>query len=184
MSAAELTRQAIVSKTKQLTAEKSFQKTSVIDIASACGINRNTFYYYFSDKYAVIQYIFDAELMPVMEPLFTASLADNVTTLCRRMKEEKAFYRAILQDSSYHCMRQLLVQYYSKFLMEMASQRFQQHQIEGRHREIIARFYAHGTVGMICDWADRDMKMDSSFVTNIIELSARENFFVQSSKTL
>lgn len=177
MSAAELTRQAIVAKTKQLTAEKSFQKTSVIDIATACGINRNTFYYYFSDKYAVIQYIFDQELTPVLDQLFSASLADNVTTLCQHMKKEKAFYSKILQDNSYQCMSQLLVQYYTRFLMAMASQRFIQHNIEARHQEIIARFYAHGTVGMICDWAAGDMKMDSSVVTRIIQLSAQEKFF-------
>ena len=177
MSAAELTRQAIVAKTKQLTAEKSLQKTSVLDIVNVCGINRNTFYYYFSDKYAVSQYIFDQELMPVMEPLFNASLAENVTALCRHMKKEKSFYRSILEDNGFCCMRQLLVQYYTRFLTEMAAHRFQQHQIEKTNQEIIARFYAHGTVGMICDWANRDMRMDSSFVTHIIELSARENFF-------
>lgn len=177
MSASELTKQAIVDQTKKLTVEKSFQKTSVIDIANACGINRNTFYYYFGDKYAVIQYIFDQELMPAMAPLFNASLADNVTALCRYMKQEKAFYSRILEDSGYHCMRQLLVRYYTKFLTEMASHRFAQHQIEGSNQEIVSRFYAHGTVGMICDWAARDMKMDSSFVTNIIQLSAQEKFF-------
>lgn len=178
MSAAELTKQAIVLHTKKLTAEKSFQKTSVIDIAKACGINRNTFYYYFDDKYAVIQYIFEEEVVPVLQPFFSCgSLADSVSALCSHMKKEKAFYSKILQDNSYHCLRQMLVQYYTRFLVEMASQHFAQHQINESHREIVARFYAHGTVGMICDWAARDMKLDSSFVTQIIQLSAREKFF-------
>ncbi len=178
MSAAELTKQAIVFHTKKLTAEKSFQKTSVIDIAKACGINRNTFYYYFDDKYAVIQSIFEEEVVPVLQPFFSCgSLADSVSALCKHMKQEKAFYSKILQDNSYHCLRQLLVQYYTQFLIEMAAHHFAAHQIDPSHQEIIARFYAHGTVGMICDWADRDMRLDSAFVTQMIQLSAKEKFF-------
>ena len=179
MSASELTRQAIIRSTKELASGKPFQKLSVMEISRACGINRNTFYYYFGDKYDVLRWIFDHEVLPVLESRrCTRSLAESVSALCSYLKNEKAFYTRTLEDSSHRGLRELLVQYYKGFLMEVAASHFEEHRIEDVHREIAARFYAHGTVGMICDWAARDMKMDSSFATSIIQLSAREKFFV------
>ncbi len=179
MSASEITKQAIVRSTKKLASEKPFQKISVIEIARQCDINRNTFYYYFADKYSVIQYIFDREISPVLQPYFgNSGLADSVSALCAHMKKEKPLYTRLLDDSDHHSLRTLLVQYYTGFLMEQARHHFELHKIDAMHQEIIARFYAHGTVGMICDWADHGMKIDSSLVSDIIALSAKENFFV------
>ena len=179
MSASAITKQAIIQSTKQLASEKPFQKLSVIEISRHCGINRNTFYYYFSDKYDVIQYIFQEEVLPVLQSqAHSRSLANSVTALCTHLKSQRPFYSRILEDNSHRCFRELLVQYYKQFLIQMASAHFQQHNMEGRDQEIAARFYAHGTVGMICDWAAGDMKMDSAFATSIIQLSAREKFFV------
>lgn len=179
MSAADITKQAIIQSTKQLASEKPFQKISVIEISRHCGINRNTFYYYFSDKYDVIQSIFDREVLPVLQAqLSRRSLAESVTALCTHLKTERCFYSRILEDNSHRCFRELLVQYYTQFLIDMASAHFEEHNMEWVHQEIAARFYAHGTVGMICDWAAGNMKMDSAFATSIIQLSAREKFFV------
>ena len=179
MSASEITRQAIVAGTKKLASEKPLQKISVLEIAQHCSINRNTFYYYFGDKYDVIAWIFQQELVPNAEAsLKGRGLAENVTAMCTQMQREKSFYSRILEDSGHRSFRELLVQYYKKFLMDMAQVHFEAFNLEGRDQEIAARFYAHGTVGMICDWAAGDMKMDSAFATSIIQLSAREKFFV------
>ncbi len=179
MSASEITKQAIIHSTKKLASEKPFQKISVLEIARHCGINRNTFYYYFTDKYDVVQCIFDQEISPVLQPHFqNGGLADSVSALCNHMKNEKALYVRLLEDNGHHCLRDLLVQYYTDFLIHKAQQHFEQHQMPDQHQEIAARFYAHGTVGMIGDWASRGMKIDSTLATGLIALSAQEKFFV------
>ena len=179
MSASQITRQAIVSGTKQLASEKPFQKISVIEISRHCGINRNTFYYYFTDKYDVIRYIFQQDLIPVLEAGENRNnLAGSVASLCARMEKESRFYSSILEDSDSRSLQALLVSYFKQLLISIASSHFETFKVEGRDQEIAARFYAHGTVGMICDWAAGDMKMDSQFATSLIQLSAREKFFV------
>ena len=42
----------------RLVGKKSLEKITVRDIVDDCGINRNTFYYYFQDIYAVLEDIF------------------------------------------------------------------------------------------------------------------------------
>ena len=49
------TKQAIIDSFLHLAAKKSPDKITVRDIVDDCGINRNTFYYYFQDIYAVIE---------------------------------------------------------------------------------------------------------------------------------
>ena len=178
MSASDLTKQAIVASTKELVCEKGFEKISVIEIAGRCSINRNTFYYYFKDKYEVIEYIFNSEVRPALLPFEEKkSLAKSVTALCEHLKNEKTFYMHILQCIGHGSLRQLLVMYYKWYLIEAAQENCNRLKIQGESRDIIARFYAHGTVGMICEWAEGGMKKDAERVTEIIQLSAREQFY-------
>ena len=51
------TKKAIVASFLQLIGKKPFDKITVRDIVDDCGINRNTFYYYFQDIYAVLEEI-------------------------------------------------------------------------------------------------------------------------------
>ena len=43
----------------ELLEQRSLDKISVVDIAEHCGINRNTFYYYYCDIYALIREILE-----------------------------------------------------------------------------------------------------------------------------
>ena len=52
----QLTQKMIVEATMHLVEQKSVKKITVRDIVEACGITRNTFYYYFHDIYEVLEY--------------------------------------------------------------------------------------------------------------------------------
>ena len=47
--------------------KKPFDKITVKDIVETCGINRNTFYYYYSDIYDLLEEIFAKELQLLVE---------------------------------------------------------------------------------------------------------------------
>ncbi len=55
---ASFTKKAIVESFLKLSARKSPDKITVRDIVDDCEINRNTFYYYFQDIYALMEEIF------------------------------------------------------------------------------------------------------------------------------
>ena len=54
---ASFTKKAIVESFMYLLGKKSIDKITVRDVVDHCGINRNTFYYYFQDIYAVLEEI-------------------------------------------------------------------------------------------------------------------------------
>ena len=55
MLLSQLTQKAIVETTIRLVEQKTIKKITVRDIVEACGITRNTFYYYFHDIYEVLE---------------------------------------------------------------------------------------------------------------------------------
>lgn len=179
MSAADLTKQAIIACTKELAAKKPFEKVSVIEITRLCDISRNTFYYYFKDKYAVIELIFETELIPVLSPFMDKDhWPESVIALCKKMRTEKDFYTSVLYDQDYRCLRQLLIDYYKNFLMQCAYGHFERLAIPEENREFVARFYSHAIIGLICDWVRAGMKKDPDLATRIIHLAAKERLFI------
>ena len=81
------TKKAIRESFLHLVAKKPLDKITVRDIVDDCGINRNTFYYYFQDIYAVLE-DFYSDMIRALPPEKTLS-----ETLC-------AFYGAVLAFSA------------------------------------------------------------------------------------
>ena len=63
MAKHEKTKQAIAAGFKSLMNEKAFDKITVSDITSRCGLNRQTFYYHFQDKYDLFTWILQKEAL-------------------------------------------------------------------------------------------------------------------------
>ncbi len=178
MSAADTTRQAIVEATKKLISKSSFEKLSVIEITRLCKISRNTFYYHFDDKYAIIQWIFTTEIEPRIAPYMVKDhWEESISTLCRIMKEEKSFYSKILQDTGPGSLYRTLVEYYKQALMVCFAPLCDQLNIHGEDREIVARFFSHGTIDMICDWVYSGMERDADICTRILNIALTAGMF-------
>ncbi|CDC62500.1 putative dihydroxyacetone kinase regulator [Clostridium sp. CAG:448] len=56
----QFTRNAIIESFIRLATRNPLEKITVKDIVDACGVNRNTFYYYFQDMYALVEDLFHA----------------------------------------------------------------------------------------------------------------------------
>lgn len=63
----ELTKLAIVNTFIQLLQTQPIEKITVTTIAEKCGINRQTFYYHFSDIYELLEYMLNSELKDFSE---------------------------------------------------------------------------------------------------------------------
>lgn len=59
----ETTKGRIAQSFKELLTKKSFQKITISDIAKECGMTRENFYYHFHDKYDIIRFILEKDLL-------------------------------------------------------------------------------------------------------------------------
>lgn len=63
---AQTTKNAIRKGFLALLEQRPLDKISVVDIAEHCGVNRNTFYYYYCDIYALVREVLETELDSVI----------------------------------------------------------------------------------------------------------------------
>lgn len=178
MAASDSTKNAIVSGIKELVSKKTLDKVSVIEIANTCGINRNTFYYHFEDKYDVINWIFYNELEPVISPYISEdNWSECVIALCKRFENEKSFYTNALYDRCPGSLYQILVDHFKKAFMLSFESHYKCLGINGNDKELVARFYSHGTIDMLCDWVSSGMRVDAVDSTRVLNIAIKAGLF-------
>lgn len=146
----------------ELLEQRSLDKISVVDIAEHCGINRNTFYYYYCDIYALIRELLEDEAQKALtaDPPCKdwSEVVMRVTDFFR--DNRRAVYhlyhssqRDLLEDHyyqvAYTCM-EALVRYTGADLP-----------VAEEDVQTIAALYTATVVGMLDRWLRYGMKPDA-----------------------
>ena len=90
----QYSKREIVAAFSHLASQKPIDRIRVREIVEACGLNRNTFYYYFSDLYALSEWV----LVSVSEQAAayfreTGSLTEALKTVACWIDENRALFR-------------------------------------------------------------------------------------------
>ena len=113
LASANMTKRVIADTMKKLMDEKPLAKISVSDIVEHCGINRNSFYYHFKDKYDLINWIFYTEITQTLnrENILAASSWVLIEDILNFLYQNKSFYRNALSVSGQNS--------FSEYFMEL-----------------------------------------------------------------
>lgn len=115
------TKQAIIESFLHLAAKKPPEKITVRNIVDDCGVNRNTFYYYFQDIYAVIEELCDALITSLPEE---APLGEAVTCLYERVMAFTDEYGAAARSIALSLGYEGLERYLGKSIEGLVLSRF------------------------------------------------------------
>ena len=87
-----ITKKALAQSLKELGATKILDKITVADITDHCGVNRQTFYYHFNDKYELLSWIYNQDLfIPLTQDLTIENWGEKLIGLFKYMKQQKRF---------------------------------------------------------------------------------------------
>lgn len=154
---AKFTKQAIMKCLMDMLKTQSVEKITVKDICETCEINRNTFYYYFSDIYDVLDSVFTEETKTLLE------LEDNLT-FYETYKKAAAIiieYRKAVIHIYNSKNKQIVVRY-----LEKVSNILVRHFVENSVRDCnvtdgdiryITSFYSYAIVGVTSKWIEEGM---------------------------
>lgn len=154
MPDANRTKKALGAAMKKLMSTRSFADITVADICDECGLNRKSLYYHFEDKYALVNWIFRAELI---EPLSTCESTDFWEVLQKILQylyDNRMFYYHALMVRGDNCFRD----YFAKYLQPHILVVLQNHFINSTHftvkekEEAYAEFLADAYVYSIEKW--------------------------------
>lgn len=156
---AKQTQKFIMNTFMQLLENESLDKITVRDIVEECEINRNTFYYHYSDIYDLLDDVFRVEAEKFLEQ----DVDENTTfgeEYARAAQFVLKYKKAILHiyDSK---KRDVLVNYLDTLVFSFIS-RFVKKESEGyklpeEDIDYITGFYTHAIVGNTIEWIKRKL---------------------------
>ncbi|HEX2985298.1 MAG TPA: dihydroxyacetone kinase transcriptional activator DhaS [Caproiciproducens sp.] len=185
MSDSLITKKAIAASIKDLMRKKALQKISVADIVENCGINRQTFYYHFKDKYDLVNWIYYNEIVTAVKRNRTIEdWSGVVLDILNGMKRERSFYINALSVTGQNAFQEYFFDVTKGILLAVIDALDIQGPISEEDKNFIAEFYAYGLVGVTVQWARRGMKLPpedmvnrlSYWIDNISNLDSLFNF--------
>ncbi|MEA5038472.1 MAG: TetR/AcrR family transcriptional regulator C-terminal domain-containing protein [Clostridiaceae bacterium] len=165
----QFTKKAIMEAFVELLNDAPFDKITVVDISEKCGINRNTFYYYYADVYALIDELFRSETQKIIDEngIFDSWQEAFLQATQFARKNKRAIYHiynSIKRD-------QLEMYLYDVTLTNVLSfVRKQAEDLDVREEDIYALsgFYTAALVGLVTKWLNSGMKQDPvSYIDHI-----------------
>jgi probable dihydroxyacetone kinase regulator len=158
MANSNITKKALAQSLKELGATKILDKITVADITEHCGVNRQTFYYHFNDKYELLSWIYTQELfVPLTQDLTFDNWGDKLIELFKYMKRQKKFFMNTIKSSN-----NFYAEYLEKVLIELFNKAIQDldiyNHLDEKEQSVYARFFAYGLTGVIVDWTLTGMK--------------------------
>ena len=89
-----ITKRVLADSIRKLMEQRPLAKISVGDIVEECGLNRNSFYYHFKDKYDLVNWIFYTDVINrlKLDNVLTGSVWELIDTISHYFYENKVFY--------------------------------------------------------------------------------------------
>lgn len=156
---AKQTQKFIMSTFMQLLESESLDKITVRDIVEECEINRNTFYYHYSDIYDLLDDVFRVET----EKFMSEDVDENTTfgeeyerAACFVLKYKKAIlhiYDSKKRDVLQNYLETLAFSFISRFVKKEADG----YGLPDEDIDYITSFYTHAIVGNTLGWIKRKL---------------------------
>jgi probable dihydroxyacetone kinase regulator len=182
MSDSLITKQAIASGFKIVMNQKSFDKITITDITKSCGLNRQTFYYHFQDKFELLNWIFYNEVINVLtDDLTLDKWQDILLRMLQIMEKDKLFYQNAInqsfQEEFTNYLLEISVALFCNIIDNLAGDK----KIDSEDKKFIAEFLSFGVVGLVVYWVKNGMKKPSDQINKQISILINDlkNHFVK-----
>ena len=161
MANSDLTKTAIAESLRELMGEMPLSAVTVREITKRCGINRNTFYYHFRDKYDVINWVFHREVEEVLLPdAQPRDWGENLIRIGRCLMAHKMFYRGALKEVGQNSFTLCLLEYCQGLVAKLLRQADTVGAIPEGDIRFVSQFYALALIGSVAKWARDGMNSD------------------------
>ena len=150
----------IIAKTfTELLDEKPMSKITVKDIVERCGVNRNTFYYYFKDIYDVLDALFAIESQSVIEDVKEgASFYEEYARSAAIILNNREAVIHIYESKNGAVMRKYLDNVTSAFVGRFVEEKAEGYSLSSLDLNFITSFYSNAIVGSTIKWIEKGMK--------------------------
>ncbi len=171
---AAFTKRAILFSFLKLCEKKSPDKITVKDIVDDCEINRNTFYYYFQDIYALLEELFYIEASKIFSDgddfdSIMNGILESANSALHYRKAVLNIYVSLGRDRFEEYLSDATADLWSKMITRLSDGEYN----DPEAVKFVSDFYRHAFCGVLCDWFKSGMKDEPEFLLRRISLTFR-----------
>lgn len=138
---------------------KPFDKITIKDIVEEAGVNRNTFYYYYSDVYDLLEEIFKKKMMFILDEHDNiGSYLKAFTQVAKTAYENKKVINNICSSRSYDYFENYMYKACNHIIVDFVRSLAGDMNVPDKDIEFIAAFYEYAFVGIISEWFRTGMR--------------------------
>lgn len=179
MSAADRTKRMIASELKKLCKTIPLRKITVKTIVESCEINRGTFYYHFTDKQDLINYVYHEDVTVPLRILFNRGVEkwnDLTLNSLRFMYDAKEFYMQAFQITGQNDIQSFILQEV-KENWRIITRKYVEYyhgdvNTNYRYMYYISDYLATGAVSMMVNWVLSGMKEPPEEIAMLLDLGS------------
>ncbi|MGM9904613.1 TetR family dihydroxyacetone kinase regulator [Enterococcus sp. 10A9_DIV0425] len=147
------TKQLIKQVLINLCEQHSFRKISVQQIAQEAGINRQTFYYHFTDKVDLLHWVYYDDSLHFLESeaLSLDNWEEQALKMLKAIAENKEFYASTVSSEQEILQKQFTALIQPSFI-KIFEQMDEEKQLTASDKLFYARFFSYGCSGVLVNW--------------------------------
>ena len=165
--------QALADSLKELVQKMPFEKITIKKITDGAGVIRVTFYNHFQDKYDLLGYIVQKEILePVGILLKNDMYKEALTLIFTNLKKDSAFYEKAVRIEGQNSFAEITEECIYKLLLDLFSER-SSGKPHAKHPwltiDSLARYYARSMNYVVIYWIKSGMTVPPEEVANVYE---------------
>ncbi|MDD2956010.1 MAG: TetR-like C-terminal domain-containing protein [Oscillospiraceae bacterium] len=142
----------------ELLNQRPIDKITVKDIVDSCEINRNTFYYYYQDIYALLEEILQDEVEKILQtPALADSWQDGFLEAIHFALENRRAIFHVYHSSYREPLERYFYQIVGRALESFIRGRAQGLEVPESDIRILCDFYRYALVGIFLEWVESGM---------------------------
>lgn len=159
------TKKAIARAFKELLAQRPFNKITINDIALECDINRQTFYYHFTDIIDLVEWICieDAEKALSANKTYN-TWQEGFLSIFKLMKNDEIFIKNIYKNVSLELLLEYLYKLVYPLIYNVVDEKALGLVVREDDKVFIADFYKSAFVALVLKWIKNGMVEDPELI--------------------
>ena len=159
MSESQITKKALALSIKELMQTIPLAKISIHEIVDNCGINRQTFYYHFKDKFDLVNWIYHTESIESISDCNNyAHWANGMYKTLVYFMNNKLFYINALNTPGQNAFDEYFYQATYELIIGVVNDISSGMKVSDKDKSFIGDFYTHAFIGVTVQWIKDGMK--------------------------
>lgn len=166
----QMTKTILAESLKKLMSVRSFDHITIKDITDEAGFIRPTFYNHFKDKYDLVEWIFQEEVILPTKQLFQMGMhREGIRLMLVTMEKEKDFYLRAAKIEGQNSFRQIVFESISNLIYEVLKKKTENKEETSILFSplILSEYYANAETFLLFKWIENGMRVSADEMEKI-----------------